>query len=125
MITLRIKYADTAVNIQFPCTDNVLMAKLMELHAADHESDPFFVEKVIDPGDIAPFFETAFVDLDKANYLAKRMENFMDKEINQFFATSTLEGNSTVKDLINLTVSFDRYPLISEAFLMAKIFITN
>ena len=79
MITLRIKYADTAVNIQIPCTDNVLMAKLMELHAADHEGDPFFVEKVIEPRDIAPFFETAFVDLDKVNYLAKRMENFMDK----------------------------------------------
>ena len=100
MITLRIKYADTAVNIQFPCTDNVLMAKLMELYAADHEGDPFFVEEVIEPGDIALFFETAFVDLDKVNYLAKRMENFMDKEINQFFAASMLEGHSAVKDLI-------------------------
>ena len=48
MITLRIKYADTTVNINFPCTDNTLFSKLMELHAADHEGDPFFVEEVIE-----------------------------------------------------------------------------
>lgn len=121
MITLRIKYADTTVNIQFPCTDNLLMAKLMELHATDHEGDPFFVEEVIEPRDLAPFFETQFVDLDEVNYLAKRMESFMDKEINQFFAASTLEGHSTVKDLINLTFSLERYTLIRDVSNLQKV----
>ena len=121
MITLRIKYADSTVNIQFPCTDNVLMAKLMELHATDHEGDPFFVEEVIEPRDIAPFFETQFVDLDEVNYLAKRMESFMDKEMHQFFAASTLEGHSTVKDLINLTFSLERYTLVRDVSNLQKV----
>ena len=121
MITLRIKYADTTVNIQFPCTDNLLMAKLMELHATDHEGDPFFVEEVIEPRDLASFFETQFVDLDEVNYLAKRMESFMDKEMNQFFAASTLEGHSTVKDLINLTFSLERYTLVRDVSNLQKV----
>ena len=97
MITLRIKYADSTVNITFPCTENTLAAKLMELHASDHEGDPFFVEEVIEPRDIAPFFEMQFLDLNEVNYLAKRMENFMEKELNRFFAASTLEGHSIAK----------------------------
>ena len=121
MITLRIKYVDSTVNIQFPCTDNVLMAKLMELHATDHEGDPFFVEEVIEPRDIASFFETQFVDLDEVNYLAKRMESFMDKEMHQFFAASTLEGHSTVKDLINLTFSLERYTLVRDVSNLQKV----
>ena len=121
MITLRIKYADTTINIQFPCTDNLLMAKLMELHSTDHEGDLFFVEEVIEPRDIAPFFETQFVDLDEVNYLAKRMESFMDKEMHQFFAASTLEGHSTVKDLINLTFSLERYTLVRDVSNLQKV----
>ncbi|MBE6585770.1 MAG: hypothetical protein E7645_04485 [Ruminococcaceae bacterium] len=68
MIALRIKYADTTVNINFPCTDNTLFSKLMELHATDHEGDPFFVDKVIEPQEIASFFESQFIDLDEVNY---------------------------------------------------------
>ena len=45
MITLRIKYADSTVNITFPCTENTLAAKLMELHASDHEGDPQITDK--------------------------------------------------------------------------------
>jgi hypothetical protein len=67
MITLCIKYADTTVDIAFPCTENTLKAKLMVLHASDHEGDPFFVEEVIEPRKIASFFETQFVDLDEVN----------------------------------------------------------
>ena len=121
MITLRIKYADSTVNITFPCTENTLAAKLMELHASDHEGDPFFVEEVIEPRDIASFFETQFVDLDEVNYLAKRMESFMEKELNQFFAASTLEGHSTVKDLINLTFSLERYTLVRDVSNLQKV----
>ena len=88
MITLRIKYADSTVNITFPCTENTLAAKLMELHASDHEGDPFFVEEVIEPRDIAPFFEMQFLDLDEVNYLAKRM----DSSVFYFFKAVKVTG---------------------------------
>lgn len=94
MITLRIKYADTTVNIQFPCTDNELMAKLMELHATDHEGDPFFVEDVIEPRDIAPFFETQFVDLDEVNY-----HSYIDNEL--IFHVSPLHSHNHLLSAFN------------------------
>ena len=84
MITLCIKYADTTADITFPCTDNSLTATLMELHASDHEGDPFFIEEVIEPKEIASFFETKFIDLDEVNYLAKRMDGFTDQEMERF-----------------------------------------
>ena len=67
MITLCIKYADSTVDITFPCTENTLSIKIKALHAMDHEGDPFFVEAVIEPRKIASFFETQFVDLDEVN----------------------------------------------------------
>ena len=114
MITLCIKYADTTVMIAFPCSENELASKLMELHASDHEGDPFFIEEVIEPKEIASFFETKFIDLDEVNYLAKRMDGFTDQEMEQFLAASMLEGHSTVQDLINLTFSLNRYTLIQD-----------
>ena len=121
MITLCIKYADTTVDIAFPCTENTLKAKLMVLHASDHEGDPFLVEEVIEPRKIASFFEMQFIDLDEVNYLAKRMESFSNHEMNQFFAASTLEGHSTVQDLINLTFSLNRYTLIRDVSNLQRI----
>lgn len=125
MIILRIKYADTTINIEFPCTDNTLFSKLMELHATDHEGDPFFVEEVIEPQGIASFFESQFIDLDEVNYLAKRMESFTDNEMNQFFAASTLEGHSTIRDLINLTFCLDRYTLIRDVTNLQKVGVSH
>ena len=125
MITLRIKYADTTINIEFPCTDNTLFSKLMELYATDHEGDPFFVEEVIEPKEIAHFFETQFVDLDEVNYLAKRLDSFMEKEMKQFFAASSLEGHSTIRDLINLTFCLDRYTLIRDVTNLQKVGATH
>ena len=75
-IVLRIKHNDTCIDIEFPIEENPLYAKLAELHATDHEGDPFFVEKVLEPVELKDFFEGKSVDLDEINYLAKRMECF-------------------------------------------------
>ena len=109
MITLRIKYDDTTVGIQFPCSDSVIASKLMELHASDHEGDPFFVEEVIEPKELTKFFEHRFVDLDETNYLAKRMESFLPSEMLQFYGAALQEGHLTVKDLINTTLNLGRH----------------
>ncbi len=45
MINLKLKYNDTAAGIEFPCLDSVIASKLMELHASDHEGDPFLLRK--------------------------------------------------------------------------------
>ena len=72
-IVLRIKHNDTCIDIEFPIEESPLYAKLAELHATDHEGDPFFVEKVLEPVELKDFFEGKSVDLDEINYLAKRI----------------------------------------------------
>ena len=125
MITLRIKYDDTTVGIQFPCSDSVIASKLMELHASDHEGDPFFVEEVIEPKELTKFFEHRFVDLDETNYLAKRMESFLPSEMLQFYGAALQEGHLTVKDLINTTFNLGRYTLIRDLTDMHKVGVTH
>ena len=125
MITLRIKYNDTTVGIQFPCSDSVIASKLMELHASDHEGDPFFVEEVIEPKELTKFFEHRFVDLDETNYLAKRMESFLPSEMLQFYGAALQEGHLTVKDLINTTFNLGRYTLIRDLTDMHKVGVTH
>ena len=50
MITLRVNYNDTNANIEFPCDESYLYAKLAELHVPNDEkaSPKLFVEEVID-----------------------------------------------------------------------------
>ena len=79
MINLKIKYNDTTAGIEFPCSDSTIAAKLMELHASDHEGDPFFVEEVIEPKELTSFFEHRFIDLDEVNYLAHKLADEVEE----------------------------------------------
>ena len=45
-IILRIRHNDSNIDIEFPIEENSLYAKLMELHATDHGSDPFLLRKL-------------------------------------------------------------------------------
>ena len=115
MIILRIKHKDTAVGIEFPCSDSVIASKLMELHASDHEVDPFFVEEVIEPKELERFFEHRFIDLDELNFLAQRLDSLEEHERNVLLAITPRiiknvgEGDVvSAKDLINMTYGLDK-----------------
>ena len=125
MITLRIKHKDTTVGIEFPCSDSVIASKLLELHASDHEGDPFFVKEVIEPKELERFFEHRFIDLDELNFLAKRMESFSESEMLQFYGAAPQEGHLAVKDLINTTFNLGRYTLIRDLTDMHKVGVTH
>ena len=125
MINLKIKYNDTTAGIEFPCSDSTIASKLMELHASDHEGDPFFVEEVIEPKEFTSFFEHRFIDLDEVNYLAKRMDGLSGNELVQFFAAIRQEGHLTPKDLINTTFNLGRYTLIRDLTDMHKVGVTH
>ena len=125
MINLKIKYNDTTAGIEFPCSDSTIAAKLMELHASDHEGDPFFIASVIEPKELESFFEHRFVDLDELNFLAKRMEGLSGNELVQFFAAIRQEGHLTPKDLINVTFNLGRYTLIRDLSNMHKVGVTH
>lgn len=124
-IVLRIKHNDTCIDIEFPIEESPLYAKLAELHATDHEGDPFLVEKVLEPVELKDFFEGKSVDLDEINYLAKRMESFSGQEYYQFLAASRFEDHLTPRDLVNLTFNLQRYTLIRDMTNLQKVGVTH
>lgn len=48
MMNCRVKYSDTYVNIEFPCTNITLFAKLADLHVPDEEKSKMdiYIEEV-------------------------------------------------------------------------------
>lgn len=115
MITVRVNYNDTNTNIEFPCDESYLYAKLAELHVPDEEkvSPKLFVEEVMDFDEIK-CLEENFVDLDELNYFAKRLDSFDSKGVMKFKSAISLGWLTTMPDLINLTFNEQYYTLIQD-----------
>ena len=115
MITVRVKYNDTNANIEFPCDESYLYAKLAELHVPDDEkaSPKLFVEEVMDFDELK-CLEDNFVDLDELNYFAKRLDSMDGNGIVKTKAAISLGGLKTMPDLINLTFNEHYYTLIQD-----------
>lgn len=50
MITATVRFGDNYADIEFPCSDSYLRAKLMELHAGDPDQTTLFLYDMIEPG---------------------------------------------------------------------------
>lgn len=118
-IKANFQYNDHHTGIGFPCSENELRTKLMELHAPE-DSTGLFLAKMETPSEFA-VLENTFVNLDELNFLAKRMESFCGDEDLQFFEAMKLEKLSSLKDLINLTFNLDKYTLIQNIGDMQKV----
>lgn len=122
MIKIRIRYADNEIDIRFPISENLLYAKLAEIHAIDGKDAPTsaFVTEIYWPEEFSMLADR-FVNLDEMNYLAKRMESFDVLEMDQFLIAISKTESHTEKDLINLTFNLDRFTLVQDISNMGKI----
>ena len=111
MITVTVRWGDNYADIEFPCTDSELQAKLEQLHPAAPHSDSIFILSVQEPTALG-MLEDQFLDLDELNYLAKRMDSFDMNELFQFYAAAQHEGYHEPKDLINLTFNLPCYTVV-------------
>ena len=84
MIQVTVKYNDHSAVIHFPCSENELLAALMEIHAADENPAELFVTDIEYPKEL-DILKNRFINLDELNFLAKRMESFWGLEETQFF----------------------------------------
>jgi len=109
MIKILLKNGDITEFFAFPCTEQEMTIIETKLKL---DGDPI-VDKALSPRQLSGL-EGHFVDLDKLNYLAKRMESFDQYEKNCFLAIAKTKGISNVKDLINLTFNTGAYVLISD-----------
>lgn len=113
MITLTLRWMGRFKEIEFPCTDTELQAKLADLRPPDASPDEIFVLAVNEPTALS-LLEDQFLDMDEINFLAKRMESFDYDELLQFYAAAQYEGFHYPKDLINLTFNLPRYTVIHD-----------
>lgn len=118
-IKANFQYDGHQTSIGFPCSENELRAKLMELHAPEDSSELCLVQMEY-PSEFT-FMENTFVNLDELNFLAKRMDSFFGDEEWQFFEAMKFEKFSSLKDLINLSFNLDKYTLIQNIGDMQKI----
>lgn len=113
MITLTLRWMGRFKEVEFPCTDTELQAKLADLRPPDSSPDEIFVLAVNEPTALS-MLEDQFLDMDEINFLAKRMESFDNDELLQFYAAAQYEGFHYPKDLINLTFNLPRYTVIHD-----------
>ena len=120
MITATVKYNDNYTDIEFPCSEAYLSAKLMEIHVDDLSSTTRYISAITEPKELS-FLKDKMINLDELNYLAKRMDSFFGDEETQFFEAIKLEHFTEMKDLINLTFNLDKYTLIKDVSDMGKV----
>lgn len=119
MFTVKFKYLDNEVKIDFPCDEAHLMAKLSVLGVGDTLNTRQYV---IDTDcDYLRHFETDFVDMDELNFLAKRLDSFIKEEQDIFEALVEVKKAESVAELINYTYNIHNYTLIQDISSMEKI----
>jgi len=100
-------------NVRFPCDEERFYEICNELgietstgtncHIVDSSSKDFL-----------EILQDNLCNIDELNYLMKRMDGFVEKERNQFYASALAENSKTMADLINLSFNTHCYSLVSD-----------
>ena len=122
MIEIRIRNFDNEIDVDFPISENGLYAKFAEIHAIEGRDAPqsAFVTEVYWPEEFS-VLEGRQLNLDEMNYLAKRMESFDDREMDQFLIGISMLDDPSLKNLINLTFNLDHFTLVRDISNYGKI----
>ena len=115
MIKIKIGNGDHETDIRFPISESELYDKLAEIHAIDSSDvqQPVTVTGIYWPEEFS-VLEGRQVNLDEMNYLAKRLDSFDDREIDQFLIGISMQDEPSLKDLINLTFNIDHFTLVQD-----------
>lgn len=122
MIKIKIGNGDRETDIRFPISESELYDKLTEIHAIDSSDvqQPVTVTGIYWPEEFS-VLEGCQVDLDEMNYLAKRLDSFDDREMDQFLIGISMQDEPSLKNLINLTFNIDHFTLVQDVSNYGKI----
>ena len=122
MIKIKIGNGDHETDIRFPISESELYDKLAEIHAIDSSDvqQPVTVTGIYWPEEFS-VLEGRQVNLDEMNYLAKRLDSFDDREMDQFLIGISMQDEPSLKDLINLTFNIDHFTLVQDISNYGKI----
>ncbi len=96
--------------LSFPCKDSQMQEICDSISVTETAAK---IVRVITPNSFSLLNGKA-VDLDEINYLAKRVNEFNERDRLCFFAATETEKYTTPKDLINLACNIKCYTLISD-----------
>lgn len=119
MITVTVRHNSNYTDIEFPCGDSYLQAKLMELRT-DDTNTTLYVSEVKKPEELT-CLKDHFVNPDELNFLAKWLDSFVRKELDQFYIAISKKRNECLKDLINLTYNLNHFTLVQDVSSTGKI----
>lgn len=96
------------------CNDYDIDTAMQNIGEADMTNTTQFVSQM--DGNIRELsvLQDRFINVDELNYLAKRLDSFSKKELNQFRAAMLVVKPLELKDMINLTFNLHNYTLISD-----------
>jgi hypothetical protein len=120
-IRAEFKRYDKKTIVDFPCNDYGIDIALQKLDETDMTNTELFCTHL--GGDVLELTNQIdrFIDIDELNYLAKRLDSFDDREMNQFRAAVMATNATELKDMINLTFNLHNYTLITDFSDTAKI----
>ncbi len=82
MIKVKVKYVNNNTEIEFPIDESNLLSQLQTLFKDENDkqfskSTKFLIDEVIEPRGLS-VIKNSVVNLDELNYLAKRMDSFVE-----------------------------------------------
>ncbi len=122
MIKIKIGNGDRETDIRFPISESDLYNKLAAIHAIDStgKQQSVTVTGIYWPEEFS-VLEGCQVDLDEMNYLAKRLDSFDDREMDQFLIGISMQDEPSLKNFINLTFNLDHFTLVRDVSNYGKI----
>ena len=120
IISALVSYNDYSVEIDFPIDDDTLDTILRAHKMPTDTTLPFFVEGIRYPLKLS-CLDGEYVNLDELNYLAKRIDSFVDTEMEQFILAIDRTNAKSLKEMINLTFNLDKFTIIKNVSNMAEV----
>lgn len=116
MLSIRatLKRDDHETILNMPCDDYDINTAMQNISEANMTNTTQFVSHM--DGNIRELsvLQDRFINVDELNFLAKRLDSFSKKELNQFRAAMVVVKPVELKDMINLTYNLHNYTLISD-----------
>ena len=105
---------DESIMFNFPYEESEISKVYNQLELETSTAPNCYIEEVVYDSDMNEVLKGKECNIDKLNFLFKRMEGFDTKERKVFFASAFTENTETIAELINLSFNTHCYSLVSD-----------
>lgn len=113
-MNIRIKTKDSITGFTIPCSEEQIDKLCEVLGIPNNSQAEITVDSVYMDDRANGLLQNKTFNLDKLNYLAKRLDSFDKNELTTFYAVSYSEKSNDIDRLINLTFNTHCYSVVSD-----------